>query len=78
MTPTNLEANASRSRKMLDFDKTICNIAEYLCKPANRGILENLIAESRFQYETEALEGMDYANIKRVCINKFSKGCLAE
>lgn len=63
---------------MIDFDKTISNIAEYLCNPANRSLLEGLIAESRFQYETEALEDMSDESIKRVCINKFSKGCLAE
>lgn len=63
---------------MVDFNKTISNIAEYLCNPANRDILESIISESILPFETEPLENMSDESIKQVCLNKFSKGCLVE
>lgn len=61
----------------MNQEQTLENILDYLMEPRNRRQLSDLISETKLPYQSKPIENMDDQELEALCLNMFSKNCIA-
>ena len=61
----------------MNQEQTLENILDYLMEPRNRRQLSDLISETKLPYQSKSIENMDDQELEALCLNVFSKNCIA-
>jgi len=61
----------------MNQEQTLENIVDYLLDPRNRDVLTSIVSESKLPSQSKAIENMEDRELEELCLNVFSKNCIA-